>query len=109
MELLEYMRRHGHEQLVMCSDPAVGLKAIIAIHDTTLGPASGGLRIWPYPMEEEAIQDVPRLARNMTYKAAAADLPLVGRQVGDYRRFPHPEDQGDAARLRALCGYPGRP
>ena len=48
MEVFEYMGANGHEQLVICADPAVGLKAIIAVHDTTLGPACGGTRIWPY-------------------------------------------------------------
>ena len=78
MEILGYMDRYGHEQLAMYTDSAVGLKAIIAIHDTTLGPACGGTRIWPYSTEEEAIQDVLRLAQAMSYKAAAAGLPLGG-------------------------------
>ena len=78
MEILGYMDRYGHEQLAMYTDPAVGLKAIIAIHDTTLGPACGGTRIWPYSTEGDAIQDVLRLAQAMTYKSAAADLPLGG-------------------------------
>ncbi len=78
MEILGYMGQHGHEQLAMYTDPAVGLKAIIAIHDTTLGPACGGTRIWPYTTEEEAIQDVLRLAQAMSYKSAAAGLPLGG-------------------------------
>ena len=78
MDLLGYMGSEGHEQIVVCSDPAVGLKAIIAIHDTTLGPACGGLRIWPYESEQEAVMDALRLSRAMTYKSAAADLPLGG-------------------------------
>jgi leucine dehydrogenase len=78
MEIFEYMGANGHEQLVVCADPAVGLKAIIAVHDTTLGPACGGTRIWPYTTEKEAILDVLRLSQAMTYKAAAADLPLGG-------------------------------
>jgi leucine dehydrogenase len=72
------MGSYGYEQLVMWSDSATGLKAMIAIHDTTLGPACGGLRIWPYETEELAIQDVLRLSRAMTYKSAVADLPLGG-------------------------------
>ena len=72
------MGAEGHEQIVMCSDPAVGLQAIIAIHDTTLGPACGGVRIWPYESEQEAVMDALRLSRAMTYKSAAADLPLGG-------------------------------
>ena len=78
MEILKQMGAEGHEQLVMFSDAGSGLKAIIAIHDTTLGPACGGTRIWPYESEQEAIADALRLSRAMTYKAAAADLPLGG-------------------------------
>lgn len=78
MELLEYMGRYEHEQLVVCSEPSVGLKAFIAIHDTTLGPSCGGLRIWPHVSEEAAIIDVLRLSRAMTYKSAVAGLPLGG-------------------------------
>ena len=78
MEIFDYMGKKGYEQLAMFSDAAVGLKAIIAIHDTTLGPACGGARIWNYQTDEEAIWDALRLARAMTYKAAAADLPLGG-------------------------------
>ena len=78
MEILEQMGSEGHEQLVMVSDVGSKLKAIIAIHDTTLGPACGGTRIWPYKSEQEAIWDALRLSRAMTYKSAAADLPLGG-------------------------------
>ena len=78
MEILEQMGSEGHEQLVVVSDAESGLKAIIAIHDTTLGPACGGTRIWPYKSENEAVWDALRLSRAMTYKSAAADLPLGG-------------------------------
>ena len=78
MEILEHMGADGHEQLVVVSDAGSGLKAIIAIHDTTLGPACGGTRIWPYISEQEAVWDALRLSRAMTYKSAAADLPLGG-------------------------------
>ena len=78
MQLFDYMGEYGYEQLVMCSDPASGLKAVIAIHDTTLGPACGGTRIWPYATEEEALQDALRLGRAMTYKSATAGLSLGG-------------------------------
>ena len=78
MDVLAYMAEHGHEQLVVCSEPSVGLKAFIAIHDTSLGPAVGGTRIWPFETEEEAIMDVLRLSEAMTYKSAAADLPMGG-------------------------------
>ena len=78
----------SHEQVVYCADRATGLRAIIAIHDTTLGPALGGCRMWPYNNEEEALTDVLRLARGMTYKAAAAGLNLGGGKaviIGDPR------------------------
>ncbi len=78
MQLFEYMSNLGYEQLVMCHDPATNLKAIISIHDTTLGPACGGTRIWPYATEEEALEDVLRLSRAMTYKSAAAGLHMGG-------------------------------
>jgi leucine dehydrogenase len=75
-----------HEQVVFCNDPKTGLKAIIAIHDTTLGPALGGCRFWNYKTEEDAIFDVMRLSRGMTYKAAVAGLNLGGGKsviIGD--------------------------
>ena len=67
-----------HEQVVFCSDDKTGLKAIIAIHNTNLGPALGGCRMWPYASEDEAIRDVLRLSRGMTYKSALAGLKLGG-------------------------------
>jgi leucine dehydrogenase len=78
MNITEYMERYGHEHLSIWTDPAVGLRAFIAIHDTTLGPALGGVRIWPHKTEDEAIMDVLRLSRAMTYKSAVAGLPLGG-------------------------------
>lgn len=68
----------GHEQVVFCQDATLGLKAIIAIHSTALGPSLGGVRMWPYRSEEEALKDVLRLSRGMTYKAAVAGLNLGG-------------------------------
>lgn len=68
----------GHEQVSYFSDPETGLQAIVAIHDTTLGPSLGGTRILDYDSEDDALEDVLRLSRAMTYKAAAADLPLGG-------------------------------
>ena len=67
-----------HEQVVFCSDDKTGLKAIIAIHNTNLGPALGGCRMWPYASEDEAVCDVLRLSRGMTYKSALAGLKLGG-------------------------------
>ena len=78
MDVLEYMEAHGHEQLSVYTDRESGLRAFIAIHDTTLGPAVGGVRIWPHKTEQEAIVDVLRLARGMTYKSAAAGLNIGG-------------------------------
>ena len=78
MHFVEYMRANGHQELAVWTDPATGLKAFIAIHDTTLGPALGGTRIWPHATDDEAIMDVLRLAKAMTYKSAAAGLPLGG-------------------------------
>ncbi|SRR5579884_74413 len=78
MNLFEQMKTDGHEQILFCSDPASGLQAIIAIHDTRLGPALGGCRMWPYPNFDAALTDVLRLSKAMTYKAAMADLPLGG-------------------------------
>lgn len=88
MKLFEMMHEQGHEQLVFCSEPAAGYKGIIAIHNTTLGPALGGTRFWNYATEEEAIVDALRLARGMTYKAAIAGLNLGGGKsviIGDPR------------------------
>lgn len=89
MEIFSYMEKYDYEQLVMCQDKASGLKAIIAIHDTTLGPALGGARMWTYNSEAEAIEDALRLARGMTYKSAAAGLNLGGGKaviIGDPRK-----------------------
>ncbi|WP_134698870.1 Glu/Leu/Phe/Val dehydrogenase [Ammoniphilus sp. YIM 78166] len=86
--IFEYMEKYDYEQVVFCQDRNSGLKAIIAIHDTTLGPALGGTRMWTYASEEEAVIDALRLARGMTYKAAAAGLNLGGGKtviIGDPR------------------------
>jgi leucine dehydrogenase len=79
----------GHEQVIFCHNAEAGLKAIIAIHDTTLGPALGGLRMRPYATSEEALRDVLRLSRGMTHKAAAAGLNLGGGKaviIGDPKK-----------------------
>lgn len=80
------METDDFEQVVFCQDKNSGLKAIIAIHDTTLGPALGGTRMWTYESEEAALEDALRLARGMTYKNAAAGLNLGGGKtviIGD--------------------------
>lgn len=89
MEIFKTLQTTRHEQVVFCYLHDAGLKAIIAIHDTTLGPALGGCRMWPYASEEEALDDVLRLARGMTYKAAAAGLNLGGGKaviIGDPKK-----------------------
>lgn len=78
MEIFELMSERKHEQLVFWSEPDLGYRGIIAIHDTTMGPALGGTRFWDYKTEEAAIIDALRLSRGMTYKAAVAGLNLGG-------------------------------
>jgi leucine dehydrogenase len=89
MDVFQLMKEAGHEQVVLCHEPSCGYIGIIAIHDTTLGPALGGTRFWQYPSTDDAILDALRLARGMTYKAAVAGLNLGGGKaviVGDHRR-----------------------
>ena len=79
-------KMHEHEQLVFCNDPSTGLKAIIAIYSTTLGPALGGCRMRPYGTMDEALEDVLRLSKGMAYKCAAADVDFGGGKaviIGD--------------------------
>ncbi|MBI2416987.1 MAG: Glu/Leu/Phe/Val dehydrogenase [Ignavibacteriales bacterium] len=78
MSIFEAIAQHEHEQVVFCQDKESGLKAIIAIHSTELGPSLGGVRMWHYQKEEDALRDVLRLARGMTYKASVAGLNLGG-------------------------------
>lgn len=89
MELFQQMAEMGHERVLFCSNPDVGLQAIIAVHSSVLGPGLGGVRMWPYNTLEEAVTDVLRLSRGMTYKAAAAGLNLGGGKaviVGDPKK-----------------------
>jgi leucine dehydrogenase len=89
MELFQQMAEMGHERVLVCSNPDVGLQAIIAVHSTVLGPGLGGARMWPYASMDEALTDVLRLSRGMTYKAAAAGLQLGGGKaviLGDPKR-----------------------
>ena len=87
MGTFEYIAKHGdHEEILFCHDKDLGLRAIIAIHNTALGPALGGTRMWNYKTEEDALTDVLRLSKGMTYKAAAAGLNLGGGKaviIGD--------------------------
>ena len=78
MDLYEMPDFDGHEQVVFGYDAATGLRAVIAIHSTALGPAAGGCRMWPYASAEEALTDALRLSRGMSYKNAMAELPLGG-------------------------------
>lgn len=94
LEIFKEMEKYDYEELHFVQDKNSGLKAIIAIHDTTLGPALGGLRMWNYESEEEAIIDALRLARGMTYKNAAAGLNLGGGKtvlIGDPRKDKNEE------------------
>ena len=86
MELFDTLATMGHEEIVMCSDPSVGYRGILAVHSTKLGPALGGTRFWQYATDDEAITDALRLSRGMTYKNAVAGLHLGGGKsiiIGD--------------------------
>ncbi|MFN8578790.1 MAG: Glu/Leu/Phe/Val dehydrogenase [Candidatus Sericytochromatia bacterium] len=89
ISLFEAMGKRQHEQVVFCCDETVGLKAVIAIHSTALGPSLGGARMWNYESEEDAVRDVLRLSRGMTYKAAVTGLNLGGGKaviIGDPKK-----------------------
>jgi leucine dehydrogenase len=97
--IFELMEQHDFENIFLCQEKTLGLQAIIAIHDTTLGPAAGGVRMKAYETEADAINDALRLARGMTYKCAAAGVPYGGGKcvvIGD------PKRDKTEARLRAL-------
>ena len=86
--IISQMSMMGHEQVLFCNDESTGLKAIIAVHNTVLGPALGGTRVWAYNNELEALNDVLRLSRGMTYKNAISGLNLGGGKaviIGDAR------------------------
>jgi leucine dehydrogenase len=89
MSLFERLYSQGHEEVVYFSDPTCNLKVIVAIHNTILGPALGGTRMWPYASEEDALEDVLRLSKGMTYKAAVSGLNLGGGKaviIGDPKK-----------------------
>jgi len=93
-ERADELESAGHEQVVFCRDAESGLRAIISVHDTTLGPALGGTRFHPYRSEGEALTDVLRLSQGMTFKAAAAGLPLGGGKaviIGDPTSMKTPD------------------
>ncbi len=92
----------GHEQVAFFKDDETGLRAIIAVHNTNLGPALGGVRMWPYMSDSEAVRDVLRLSRGMTYKSALAGLPFGGGKsviIGD----PHRDKSGALMRAMGRC------
>ena len=87
---LAQMLKYNHEQVVFFNDNETGLKAIVAVHNTVLGPSLGGTRMWNYNNEAEALNDVLRLSRGMTYKSAAAGLNLGGGKaviIGDAKKI----------------------
>ena len=105
-EMLELAAEHGAEQVAMTADPDTGLRAIVAIHSTVLGPGMGGTRVMAYPSEHDALLDVLRLARGMTYKHAACGNDLGGGKaviIGDPRVL-----RRDASRCEALLRAYGR-
>lgn len=88
--VIAQMMLNNHEQIVFCNDNSTGLKAIIAIHNTVLGPSLGGTRMWNYNNEMEALTDVLRLSRGMTYKSSVAGLNLGGGKaviIGDAKKL----------------------
>ncbi len=96
------MMGSGHEQIVFVADAPTGLRAVIAVHSTALGPSLGGIRFWHYPQEDDAVRDVLRLSEAMTWKAAAAGLDQGGGKVVVL------VDDPDAARAPALLHALGR-
>lgn len=102
LQIFDRMARDGHEQVIFCYDRVSGLKAVIAIHDTTLGPALGGCRMYPYRSEDDALDDVLRLARGMTYKSAAAGVNHGG---GKAVIWGDPQGGKSEEKFRALGRY----
>ncbi|MEC9488024.1 MAG: Glu/Leu/Phe/Val dehydrogenase [Halanaerobium sp.] len=102
MEIFKKMKEEGHEQVIFCQEKRSGLKAIIAIHNTVLGPALGGCRMWDYKTEDDALNDALRLSKGMTYKSGAAGTDFGGGKtviIGD------PKKDKSEALLRALGRY----
>ena len=88
MNIFDSLVSYGHEEVLFYSDPKTGLRAIIGVHSTVLGPALGGTRMWNYANDGDALTDVLRLSKGMTYKAAVAGLNLGGGKgviIGDAR------------------------
>ncbi len=94
MSVFSHSEFHQHEQVSFFQCAKTGLKAIIAVHNTNLGPALGGCRMWAYESDEQALRDVLRLSRGMTYKAAITGLPLGGGKsviIGDSKKTKTPD------------------
>ncbi len=81
MELFKRMQEEGHEQVMFFQEGKTGLKAVLAIHDTTLGPGLGGCRMWPYEKEDDAVEDALRLSKGMTYKSGIAGVDFGGAKT----------------------------
>jgi leucine dehydrogenase len=99
MGIFELMEKHGHEELLFCYNKPTKLKAIIAIHNTTLGSAVGGCRLWRYESEEEALLDALKLSEIMTYQSAVADSDTGGGKAVLWKDF---EEETDEAYFRAF-------
>ncbi len=99
MNIFEEMEKRGHEQIIFNYDKETGLKMIIGIHDTTLGPALGGCRMWDYKTEEDALKDVLRLSKGMTYKCGIADVDFGG---GKAVIMGNPEKDKTRAMMRSV-------
>jgi leucine dehydrogenase len=102
MSVFDHADFNNHQMVAFKNDPATGLKAIVAVHNNVLGPAMGGCRMFPYSSSEEALSDVLRLSRGMTYKSALADLPVGGGKsviIGN----PHSDKNNDL--LRAMGDF----
>ena len=108
MSVFDNSEYDNHEQVIFCRDTDAGLFAIIALHDTTLGPAAGGCRMWPYNSVDEAVTDVLRLSQAMSYKNALADLPLGGGKsviIGDSNKDKNEKLLTSFAQfVQRLCG-----
>lgn len=97
MSVFDHIEFDSHEHVAFYHDKEAGLSAIIAIHNTNLGPALGGCRMWPYVSSAEALTDVLRLSKGMTYKAAMANIALGGGKsviIGDPRKQKNAGDDG---------------
>ena len=94
-EIFDYMAANGHEKVLCFQNEDVGLRAVLAIHSTVLGPAAGGCRMWTYTDDLAAMEDALRLSKGMTYKYAAAGINLGGGKIvviGDPKRRRRPGD-----------------